>query len=86
MFLPDAADPGPRNDLGASGTRPGTFERPTQQQQVFAAEPIPLGYMDEQNHKIRLNKPTFDYIIANDLHVIEGQQAIFYSGNKTGFP
>lgn len=86
VFLPGAADPEPWDDLGASGTRPGTFERPTQQQLIFAAEPIPPGHTDDQNHEIRLNKPTFDYIITNDLYAIEGQQAMFYSGTEIGFP
>jgi hypothetical protein len=86
VFLPGAADPGPWGDLGASGTRPGTFERPTQQQLIFAAEPIPPGHTDAQNHEIRINKPTFDYIVANDLYAIEGQQAMFYAGTPFNFP
>ncbi len=64
----------------------GTFEWPTQQQLVFAAEPIPTGHGDDQNHEIRMNKPTFDYIVANGLYSIGGKQAMFYSGNQIVFP
>lgn len=86
VFLPGAPDPGDWEDIGISGVRPAKGELPTQQQLIFAAEPVPPGSAYNQNLEVRMNKSTFDYIITNELYSIEGQQAMFYTGNQIGFP
>lgn len=59
---------------------------PTAVQGQSRAQRVDPGVIQRHGNETRMNRDTFDFIVANDLYFIEGQERFFNSGKKIDFP
>lgn len=86
---PDPANPPKWRDI--SGVEPVLRARPSTQQRLRATGPAPAraaaSPCDVPNsEEVRINKDTFDYLIANDLWYVEGKAKRFAENFDVDFP
>lgn len=72
----------------------GNVARDLAERSEFPRAPIPgdnLTFVDDRvlqtnGNETRLNRATFDFVVANELYNIEGQESFFQRGEKIDFP
>lgn len=83
-------------DEGQETVRPRALSRSLLQQDAFREfmrqrhapdQPVPEFQLNATSvNEVRMNRAAFDYIVANELYNIEGQEKIFDTGEKVDFP
>jgi hypothetical protein len=87
VYLPDGREPPVWDDAAYRlGDARDPDEQPVQQTLLRDTRPTPPGTAGHQKDEVRMNRATFDYIRANGLYSIDGQERRFYQRLPVAFP